>query len=148
MVLISHSEYGIFLLIFSSGGGSALIGVRQLVAGTASYWYSNPAEAIACIRGTLPTEGRDADIHNQSSVFPQHRGYTIRGTNTMHVAWALWPAFAGEKSHDIIRKGIEVLINLTHRGASGSDPETGDGAGMLIQIPHQFFVRECRDLWV
>src|SRR5208337_2568111 len=52
----------------------------------------------------------------------------------------------GEKSHEIIRKGIEVLINLTHRGASGSDPETGDGAGVLIQIPHYFFVRECRDL--
>jgi glutamate synthase domain-containing protein 1 len=52
----------------------------------------------------------------------------------------------GEKSHEIIEKGIEVLINLTHRGASGSDPETGDGAGVLIQIPHQFFVRECRDL--
>src|SRR5262252_2835042 len=52
----------------------------------------------------------------------------------------------GEKSHDIIEKGIEVLINLTHRGASGSDPETGDGAGVLIQIPHAFFVDECRTL--
>ena len=36
----------------------------------------------------------------------------------------------GEKSHDIIRKGLEVLINLTHRGAAGCDPETGDGAGI------------------
>ncbi len=52
----------------------------------------------------------------------------------------------GEKSHEIIRKGIEVLINLTHRGACGCDPETGDGAGLLIQIPHAFFVRECRVL--
>jgi glutamate synthase domain-containing protein 2/glutamate synthase domain-containing protein 1/glutamate synthase domain-containing protein 3 len=52
----------------------------------------------------------------------------------------------GEKSHEIIRKGIEVLINLTHRGASGSDPETGDGAGILIQIPHEYFVRECGEL--
>jgi glutamate synthase domain-containing protein 2/glutamate synthase domain-containing protein 1/glutamate synthase domain-containing protein 3 len=52
----------------------------------------------------------------------------------------------GEKSHEIIRKGIEVLINLTHRGASGSDPETGDGAGILIQIPHDYFVRECGEL--
>jgi len=42
----------------------------------------------------------------------------------------------GEKSHEIIRKGLEVLINLTHRGAAGCDPETGDGAGILIQIPH------------
>ena len=49
----------------------------------------------------------------------------------------------GEKSHEIIRKGIQILINLTHRGACGCDPETGDGAGILIQIPHEFFAREC-----
>ncbi len=54
----------------------------------------------------------------------------------------------GEKSHEIIRKGLEVLINLTHRGAAGCDPETGDGAGMLIQIPHAFFVRECAELGI
>src|SRR6185369_4263292 len=52
----------------------------------------------------------------------------------------------GLKSHDIILKGIQVLINLTHRGACGCDPETGDGAGVLIQIPHQFFARECSSL--
>ena len=52
----------------------------------------------------------------------------------------------GQKSHDIILKGIQVLINLTHRGACGCDPETGDGAGMLIQIPHKFFARECAKL--
>ena len=52
----------------------------------------------------------------------------------------------GQKSHDIILKGIQVLINLTHRGACGCDPETGDGAGVLIQIPHKFFVRECAEL--
>jgi glutamate synthase (NADPH/NADH) large chain len=51
-----------------------------------------------------------------------------------------------QKSHDIILKGIQVLINLTHRGACGCDPETGDGAGILIQIPHKFFVRECATL--
>jgi len=52
----------------------------------------------------------------------------------------------GEKSHEIIRQGIQVLISLTHRGACGCDPETGDGAGVLIQIPHTFFVRECAQL--
>ena len=52
----------------------------------------------------------------------------------------------GEKSHEIIRQGIQVLINLTHRGACGCDPETGDGAGVLIQIPHKFFARECAQL--
>jgi glutamate synthase domain-containing protein 2/glutamate synthase domain-containing protein 1/glutamate synthase domain-containing protein 3 len=52
----------------------------------------------------------------------------------------------GEQSHEIIRKGLEVLINLTHRGAAGCDPETGDGAGILIQIPHAFFQQECGKL--
>ena len=44
----------------------------------------------------------------------------------------------GRKSHDIIEKGLEVLINLGHRGASGADPETGDGAGIMVQMPHDF----------
>ena len=52
----------------------------------------------------------------------------------------------GKKSHNIVSKGIQILINLTHRGACGCDPETGDGAGILIQIPHSFFERECARL--
>jgi len=52
----------------------------------------------------------------------------------------------GRRTHDILLKGIEVLVNLTHRGACGCDPETGDGAGVLIQIPHKFFARECARL--
>ncbi len=52
----------------------------------------------------------------------------------------------GGKSHDIIQKGLQILIHLTHRGACGCDPETGDGAGILIQIPHKFFTRECARL--
>ena len=47
----------------------------------------------------------------------------------------------GIKSHDIIVKGITVLTNLEHRGATGSDANTGDGAGILIQLPHQFLVK-------
>ncbi len=48
----------------------------------------------------------------------------------------------GVPSHDIVLKGLEILVNLQHRGASGCDEETGDGAGILIQIPHKFFARE------
>ena len=48
----------------------------------------------------------------------------------------------GVKSHDIIEKGLQVLINLGHRGACGADPETGDGAGILLQMPHQFLDKE------
>jgi glutamate synthase domain-containing protein 2/glutamate synthase domain-containing protein 1/glutamate synthase domain-containing protein 3 len=52
----------------------------------------------------------------------------------------------GEKSHQIILDGVQVLLNLAHRGACGCDPETGDGAGITIQIPHEFYARECAKL--
>ncbi len=45
----------------------------------------------------------------------------------------------GRKSREIIEQAMRVLVNLTHRGASGSDPETGDGAGLLFQVPDDFF---------
>ena len=52
----------------------------------------------------------------------------------------------GRKSHDIVRKAIQVLLNLEHRGACGSEKNTGDGAGILLQIPHAFFAAECSKL--
>ncbi len=52
----------------------------------------------------------------------------------------------GKKSHDIIHHALEILIRLTHRGAAGADPLTGDGAGILLQIPHKFYKRECEKI--
>ncbi|HUM03182.1 MAG TPA: glutamate synthase large subunit, partial [Thermoanaerobaculia bacterium] len=51
-------------------------------------------------------------------------------------------------SHDIIRKALQVLLNLEHRGASGSEKDTGDGAGLLTQIPHPFLAARCKGLGV
>ncbi len=50
------------------------------------------------------------------------------------------------KSHRIVQQGLQILENLEHRGATGADPLMGDGAGMLVQIPHAFFVREGEKL--
>jgi glutamate synthase (NADPH/NADH) large chain len=47
-------------------------------------------------------------------------------------------------SHEVIEQGLEILQNLTHRGAAGCDPCTGDGAGILIQIPHELYDAERR----
>ena len=52
----------------------------------------------------------------------------------------------GHKSHTIVEQGLELLRNLTHRGAVGADPYAGDGAGILIQIPDVFFRKECQTL--
>ncbi|MFP4499970.1 MAG: glutamate synthase large subunit [Candidatus Hydrogenedentota bacterium] len=52
----------------------------------------------------------------------------------------------GNQSHELVRDGFTVLVNLTHRGACGCDPETGDGCGMMIQVPHKFFQAESAKL--
>ncbi|MGN6117733.1 MAG: glutamate synthase subunit alpha, partial [Nitrobacter sp.] len=52
----------------------------------------------------------------------------------------------GQKSHQIVSDAIGILCNLEHRGAVGADPRAGDGAGILVQIPHGFFSRKAREL--
>jgi glutamate synthase (NADPH/NADH) large chain len=48
----------------------------------------------------------------------------------------------GKKSHEIVQQGLRILHNLDHRGAVGADPLMGDGAGILLQIPDQFYREE------
>jgi glutamate synthase (ferredoxin) len=53
-------------------------------------------------------------------------------------------SLTGKRSNDIIHKALEILVKLEHRGAVSSDGKTGDGAGILIDIPHDFFVKYCK----
>jgi glutamate synthase (NADPH/NADH) large chain len=52
----------------------------------------------------------------------------------------------GVKSHQIVEDALRILCNLEHRGAVGADPRAGDGAGILVQIPHKFFARKTKEL--
>ena len=52
----------------------------------------------------------------------------------------------GRKSHKIVVDALTILLNLEHRGAVGADPRAGDGAGILVQIPHKFFVKKAAAL--
>ncbi len=52
---------------------------------------------------------------------------------------------AGQRSHQIVQQGLRVLDNLSHRGACGCDPRTGDGAGIMMQLPHEFLHRHARE---
>ncbi|MCQ6558907.1 glutamate synthase large subunit [Paenibacillus mendelii] len=54
----------------------------------------------------------------------------------------------GRKSHEIVLQALTVLENMEHRGGQGSEPNTGDGAGIMLQIPHTFFVRELKGLGI
>ncbi len=51
----------------------------------------------------------------------------------------------GKKSHSIVKDALTMLTNMEHRGATGSDPETGDGAGISVQLPHEFFKKELQE---
>lgn len=55
---------------------------------------------------------------------------------------------SGRRDHSIIDYGKQILLNLHHRGATGADETTGDGAGILFQIPHEFFLAECDRLGI
>ncbi len=55
---------------------------------------------------------------------------------------------SGRRDHKIIEYGNQILMNLHHRGATGADETTGDGAGILFQIPHEFFSAECQKLGI
>src|SRR5437763_2046705 len=54
----------------------------------------------------------------------------------------------GRKSHKIVEDALKILLNLEHRGAVGADPRAGDGAGILVQIPHKFFCRKAAELGI
>src|SRR5438046_7653049 len=51
----------------------------------------------------------------------------------------------GRRSHAIVRQALTVLMNLRHRGACGCEANTGDGAGILLQTPHNFLKQACAD---
>jgi len=51
-----------------------------------------------------------------------------------------------QASHEIVRQGLQILVNLDHRGAVGADPLAGDGAGIIMQIPHDLLAEECAKL--
>lgn len=54
----------------------------------------------------------------------------------------------GQKSRKLVEQSLEILNRLAHRGATGADPKTGDGAGILIQLPDKFFRKECARLGI
>ncbi|HSJ47523.1 MAG TPA: glutamate synthase large subunit, partial [Gammaproteobacteria bacterium] len=78
-------------------------------------------------RGTLPSKQGLYDPHNEHDACGV--GFVA------HIK--------GEKSHAIVRQGLQILENLTHRGAVGADPLAGDGAGILLQLPDSFLREEC-----
>ena len=88
-------------------------------------------------RGPVPFAGQ---VEPQGLYDPRHEHDACGVGFVVHVK--------GARSHAIVDKALTVLKNLLHRGACGCEPNTGDGAGILIQMPDRFFRRECARLGI
>ncbi|MCH2209351.1 MAG: glutamate synthase large subunit, partial [Lentisphaerales bacterium] len=75
----------------------------------------------------------------------RQRGLYLPDTETANCGAGFICSLRGEKTHDIIHKALEILVKLTHRGAVSADAKTGDGAGILMDIPHDFFIEDLKD---
>ncbi len=95
----------------------------------------SPSQASA-VRRREPTPSA---TRGSTSAFPKKQG--LYDPRNEHDACGVGfvAHMRGEKSHQIVKDGLLMLENLTHRGAVGADPLMGDGAGMLVQIPDGFF---------
>lgn len=85
--------------------------------------------------------GKDMSSNNKNRYYPAKKGLYDFANEHDSCGVGFVVNIDGAKAHKIIEKGIEVLVKLQHRGAVGGDANTGDGAGILIQIPDEFFRR-------
>jgi glutamate synthase (NADPH/NADH) large chain len=93
---------------------------------------------------TFPKSEEGADRMEQTGGYPKKQG--LYDPQFEHDACGIGFVvnINGVKSHDIVCQGLKVLLNLDHRGARGAESNTGDGAGILLQVPHKFLRKVCR----
>ncbi len=107
------------------------------------------SDRISCIGGGAQASDKLSDsYHIRDLPTPRKQGLYDPRFEHDACGQSLVAHLRGIKSHDIITKGLEALVNLGHRGASGADAETGDGAGILVQMPHEFFAGQAASLGI
>ena len=100
---------------------------------------------MALARVVLLSLGRNR-IMNQQCEYDRQRELYRREYEHDACGVGMVANLSGEASHEIVTNGLTVLKRLMHRGATGNDPETGDGAGLLLKIPHAFFRKVMGDM--
>src|SRR6202035_1277313 len=92
-----------------------------------------------------PSMSGYARIGEQPGGQPPHRGLFDSAVEHDACGVAFVARIAGGPAHSVVEQGIQALVNLGHRGASGAEPDSGDGAGILLQLPDTF-MRETSGL--
>src|ERR1700730_17503554 len=81
---------------------------------------------------------RYPSIGEQMNAMPANRGLYEPRFDHDACGVAFVARIAGGPAHEVVQSGLQALINLAHRGASGADPKRGDGAGILVQVREEF----------
>src|SRR5664279_6480804 len=95
------------------------------------------------------TRSRDADLLRAATAdpgTPEPQGLYDPALDKDACGVGFIADIKGRKSHQTVEDGLRILCNLEHRGAVGADPRMGDGAGILVQIPHKFFAKKAAEL--
>src|SRR5262245_31440105 len=99
------------------------------------------AEALSATAASKP-----ADTTREHDWRPPAEGLYDLGMEKDSCGVGFIANIKGRKSHQIVSDALNILCNLEHRGAVGADPRAGDGAGILVQIPHAFFARKAAEI--
>ncbi len=97
-------------------------------------------EALRKSRGAAPRR------HGAAPELPRAQGLYDPALDKDSCGVGFIADIKGRKSHKLVQDALAILCNLEHRGAVGADPRAGDGAGILVQIPHRFFAKEAAGL--
>ena len=98
------------------------------------------AIAVEPVAGVRATRTTSLDLTNRTA--PVKQGLYDPANEHDACGVGFIADMKNKASHQIIKDGLFMLENLTHRGAVGADPLMGDGAGILVQLPHRFFKKE------
>src|SRR5882757_10798063 len=104
-----------------------------------------------CTKGTLRQAGHtpsstvamDKLVEDEVGMAPQAQGLYNPAYEHDSCGVAMVADMHGRRSRDIVDKAITALLNMEHRGAQGAEPNTGDGAGILLQVPDEFLRAVC-----
>src|SRR5471030_427904 len=104
------------------------------------------SDALSAAIVSKPAEPLQEDIRREFSWRPPAEGLYDPSLEKDSCGVGFIANINGKKSHQIVSDAINILCNLEHRGAVGADPRAGDGAGILLQIPHAFFKRKAAEI--
>src|SRR5881394_2860473 len=104
------------------------------------------AEALSATAASKPADNLLEDSPQEHNSRPPAEGLYDPSLEKDSCGVGFIANIKGKKSHEIVSDALSILCNLEHRGAVGADPRAGDGAGILVQIPHAFFSRKAKEL--